>query len=274
MRATDERINFDVEAAPGAETKFPSLDHGPYREPPYVGERDIQFTYAGRVWTCHNPGQGPIWHDPQGFVFNGFHRSFYAPYEAADPTRDLHRSFPTLAAAEAAQAARLANGELPEHPGDGGITVGDSAERHDNGTTQWDGERDERAAAIEYDAGISRDWAEGFARLDPNHPPGDVPSHRWLLFIGDIGRFLDSDWAAKAMALGWGPYDLFGCDRIRPFARIDQLGLCWLLNSNRLIALTEHTATIETPSGARQTYRRKPSGPGRVLAWELVDDRQ
>jgi len=44
-----------------------------------------------------------------------------------------------------------------------------------------------------------------------------------------------------------------------------------LLNGDRLIALTENTATIETGTGARQTYRRKPSDPRRVLAWELVE---
>jgi hypothetical protein len=67
---------------------------------------------------------------------------------------------------------------------------------------------------------------------------------------------------------------LFGCDRDRPFARIDQAGLLWLLNGNCLVALSETTAVVETPTGARQTYRRKPSGPGRVLAWELADDEQ
>jgi hypothetical protein len=28
--------------------------------------------------------------------------------------------------------------------------------------------------------------------------------------------------------------------------------------------------TIETTTGARQIWRRKPNAPGRVLAWELV----
>jgi hypothetical protein len=63
---------------------------------------------------------------------------------------------------------------------------------------------------------------------------------------------------------------LGGCDRERSFARIDQAGLLWLLNGNRLVAVTKNTATIETRSGARQTYRRKPSGPSRVLGWELA----
>jgi len=40
----------------------------------------------------------------------------------------------------------------------------------------------------------------------------------------DIGCFLDGGWAEKATVLGWGPLDLLGCDRERPFARIDYAG--------------------------------------------------
>jgi hypothetical protein len=134
---------------------------------------------------------------------------------------------------------------------------------------KWDDAEEERAAIVERDGGTPRSWAEGFARLDPNRPPGDVPLKRWLRFVDDVGLFLDNPFYAVAAALGWGPLDLFGCDRDRPFARIDQAGLLWLLNGDRLIALTENTAGIETQTGARQTYRRKPNEPGRVLAWEL-----
>jgi hypothetical protein len=132
----------------------------------------------------------------------------------------------------------------------------------------WGEAEEERGAIVEYDGGIPRAWAEGFARLDPDRPPGDVPAKRWLAFIDDIGLFLDSPFCAVAAALGWGPFDLFGCGRDRPFARIDCAGLLWLLNGDKLVALTENTATIETRTGARQTYRRKPSEPHRVLAWE------
>jgi hypothetical protein len=88
-----------------------------------------------------------------------------------------------------------------------------------------------------------------------------VPLKRWQRFVDDLGKFLDSPFCAVAAALGWGPYDLFGCDRDRPFARISQAGLLWLLNGDRLLALTENTATIATKTGAQQTYRRKPSEP-------------
>lgn len=112
----------------------------------------------------------------------------------------------------------------------------------------------ERAAIIEYDGGAPRTWAEALARLDPARPPADMPPHRWMQFIDDCGRFLDAGWAARAAALGWGPLDLFGCDRERPFARLDRAGLLWLLNGRKLIALSEMTAIIETATGARQTY--------------------
>jgi hypothetical protein len=72
-----------------------------------------------------------------------------------------------------------------------------------------------------------------------------VPAKRWLVFIDDCGRFLDGGWAEKAAALGWGPIDLFGVDRNKPFARIDHAGLLWLLNGDKLIELDCHKAVIE-----------------------------
>jgi hypothetical protein len=116
---------------------------------------------------------------------------------------------------------------------------------------------------------MPREWAEGFARLDPDRPPADVPPRRWLQFVDDVGRFLDSRLAQQAAALGWGPFDLFGCDRDRPFARIDQAGLLWLPNGNRLVALSAEAAAVETRTGERLTYRRKRIEVGCVLAWEL-----
>ncbi len=137
----------------------------------------------------------------------------------------------------------------------------------DRALATWGEGQQERAAHV---STIPHAWAEGFARLEPDHPPGDVPPRRWQLFVDDIGLFLDSPFCAVAAALGWTAFDLFGCDRDRPFARIDRAGLLWLLNGAKLIALSENTATIETKTAARQTFRRKPSEPRRVLALELT----
>ena len=148
--------------------------------------------------------------------------------------------------------------------------VSDALSRGYETTPCQDEATEERAAIIEHDGRIPRAWAEGFGLLDPDRPPTDVPPRRWLRFIDDVGLFLNSPFCAVAAKLGWGPYDLFGCDRNRPFARIDRAGLLWVVNGDKLIALSENTATIETRTGARQTYRRKASDPGRVLAWELA----
>jgi hypothetical protein len=137
-------------------------------------------------------------------------------------------------------------------------------------TESWSEAEDECAAIVEHDGKIPGAWAEGFARFDPDRPPAGVPLQRWKRFLDDVRHFLDNGFAVQAAALGWGPYDLFGCDRDRPFARIDQAGLLWLLNGDRLIALSETTATIQTRTGARHTFHRRPSEPGRVLAWELA----
>jgi hypothetical protein len=120
------------------------------------------------------------------------------------------------------------------------------------------------------DTSVPRTWTEGYARLDPNNAPADVPPARWMRFIDDFGRFLGGEWARQAAALGWRPLDLFGCDRERPFARVDRAGLLWLLNGRKLVAFTADTATIETPTGSYQTYRRGWVEHGEVmLAWKL-----
>ena len=152
-----------------------------------------------------------------------------------------------------------------------GVISTDSADEHDLAadSSRWTDDQNERAALVEYGAGVPRAWAEGFARLDPNCPPGAVAPEQWRQYIDDCGRFLDDGWAGKAAAFGWGPLDLFGCNREHPFPRIDRVGLLWLLNGNRLLALSEITAAIETPVGVRWMVRRSSDGPDHlVLPWE------
>ena len=134
----------------------------------------------------------------------------------------------------------------------------------------WQAEFAERTAIVEHGAYVALEWAEGVARLDPDRPPTEVPLRRWHRFVDDCGLFLDSGWAAEAAALRWGPVELFGCDRCTPFARIDRMGLLWLLNGRRLVAMTDTAAVIECAAIVQQTYRRVVTQPGRVLAWEIV----
>jgi hypothetical protein len=51
---------------------------------------------------------------------------------------------------------------------------------------------------------------------------------------------------------------LFGADRVRPFARVDRAGLAWFIGKGEVVAITAETATIQKPSGARQTFYRRP----------------
>lgn len=87
----------------------------------------------------------------------------------------------------------------------------------------WDNE-DERAAIVEHDGAIPRAWAEGFARLNPDRPPADVPAMEWRRFVNDVGLFLDGPFCSRATNLGWGSFDLFGCDCDRPFERMIKRG--------------------------------------------------
>jgi hypothetical protein len=89
--------------------------------------------------------------------------------------------------------------------------------------------------------------AEALARIDPERPPCDVPRRRWVQFIDDRSWFLDSGCAQRAIWLGWAPINLFG-DRERPYAKINQAGLLWLIEGRSLIALSRDTAVIDSPS--------------------------
>jgi hypothetical protein len=129
---------------------------------------------------------------------------------------------------------------------------------------------EQRAGIIEYDRLAPRIWAEALARLDPAQPPGDVPPKRWRRFIDDCGNFLDQDWAHRAAELGWTPFGLFGCDRSKPFARIDKYGLLWLLEGRQVRVLTRDIAVINTANGRSVTFYRCERVTGQVLAWEFA----
>jgi hypothetical protein len=73
----------------------------------------------------------------------------------------------------------------------------------DRALATWGEVGAERAAIIEHDGRIPRGWAEGFARLDPDRTPADVPPRRWQRFVDDVGLFLDGPFCAVAAALGW-----------------------------------------------------------------------
>jgi len=128
---------------------------------------------------------------------------------------------------------------------------------------------EERAAIIEYDGGVRREWAEAFARFD-YRAPSQVRANRWQLFLNDCARFLDEGWADCAHALGRTPRDLFGCHRHSISAEISLDGLLWTVAGGRLVALSQNTAVLETTNGLRTTYRRSPARSGVMVSWDQV----
>lgn len=128
---------------------------------------------------------------------------------------------------------------------------------------------EERAAIVEFEGRIPREWAEGFARLVCMPCPGGVPERRWRQFIDDAGRFLDR-WTPQVAALGWTTVEVFGAHAGAPHCRYDCMGLVWLLAGADVLAVTTDRVSIRKGAGAVQTiYRRANPAPGAVPAWEL-----
>jgi hypothetical protein len=122
--------------------------------------------------------------------------------------------------------------------------------------------------------GTPNEWSEGVALLRNVPAPRGYPQRAWQQLILDAERFLER-WAAHAAALGWPAWELFGCHRRASWGRIQGMGLILLLQGDEIAALTATEAVIRTPTGAHQTYRRRPADPlhpaERCLVWELND---
>lgn len=128
---------------------------------------------------------------------------------------------------------------------------------------------EERAAIVEYGAGIPRAWAEGFAALCTMPPPTGFSSQRWQRVVDAAGVFIDKR-AAEAIACGWSDLDVFGCDATAPDRRFDCMGLVLLLDRARIVSLDSTGADlIVQPGEACQRYRRRPLPPGTVSLWDL-----
>jgi hypothetical protein len=115
--------------------------------------------------------------------------------------------------------------------------------------------------------GRFRRTLEGLESRCPDH----VPVDHWQQAVQDGRRFL-VQWGEQAEALGWTAKDLFGLAPVpssprpsyRRLSRYDETGLIWLLRGRQVLALTESTAAVESPTGAITAYRRhnKPAlGP-------------
>jgi hypothetical protein len=92
------------------------------------------------------------------------------------------------------------------------------------------------------------------------------------LFL-NLSRYSGGTDGAQAKAFYWTERDLLGLHpapdqpaaNYSPLARLDDLGLIWLLRGRPVITLTKTGAIMSCPSGARLTYRR------RIEPWSSTD---
>ena len=102
-------------------------------------------------------------------------------------------------------------------------------------------------------------------------PPQDyagVHIARWRQLIEDGDRFLER-WEREATALGWNSLDLFGCSRVKPYARIDLAGLVLLLDGRAVVELTATSAMISELGRRHQNFIRRRPSPEQVALWAL-----
>lgn len=83
-----------------------------------------------------------------------------------------------------------------------------------------------------------------------------------------------AEWGVQAAQLGWDAHSLFGANRHRPYARLDQCGLVGFLSRKRVIAMTGADVLMEVAwgPGAQRRYCRKDlcRAPGAVPLWQLA----
>jgi hypothetical protein len=146
-------------------------------------------------------------------------------------------------------------------------------------TDAWE----ERAGIIEHDGRLDRsdaehhenrqfaaEWIDGLAMLRAMPPHRDFSVRRWRTMLADAEQFL-AQWGTKARRLGWTAPDLFGAHRRAPFDRLDQAGLCLLLNGRPVTAMTATTATILCADGTVQTSPRQRMTES-VPLWDIADE--
>lgn len=154
---------------------------------------------------------------------------------------------------ELMEAARARKPEIGE------LLARATADKQIRTATQFDAaDHAERAAIMEAEAGMPREWADCFAGIAQAPAPGDFTPERWQDTLDGMLRFCD-EWAGRAAALGWQPSEIFSLDLVAPSARVDKRGLALCLgNGERVAAIDAKGAGIVTRGGARQRYYREP----------------
>jgi len=124
--------------------------------------------------------------------------------------------------------------------------------------------RDDRPKA---DRPVVLKWAEEVARLDRRRPPhSSIPRLQWDLFCNDAAKFVTTDFAVRASALGWDDDALFGFDPNVPTRR-DRMGLLWFVLGGRITEIYHDGATISSGISQRYHARRRVDQQALRLPW-------
>lgn len=132
---------------------------------------------------------------------------------------------------------------------------------------------EERAAIIEHEAGIPREWAEAFARVCCMPRPASLSAASWQRVIDHAGRMLDSPSILRNLVrYGWELEDVFSVHPYAPESRQDAKGLLMLMQGAEVVSvINEQAIGLRHEAGGAMLYYRKPLSrtPGRVMIWEM-----
>ena len=112
-----------------------------------------------------------------------------------------------------------------------------------------------KAALVGVPKNVPDAWARGVADLLVMNTVGDWPPRYWRQLQDDCISFLRGH-AAAAHRLGWDEIALFGVHPVKPWRRLDCVGLVPLLAGSVVLDLTRREAELRKPSGAVLRFRR------------------
>ncbi|MBI1209754.1 MAG: hypothetical protein GC191_21045 [Azospirillum sp.] len=100
----------------------------------------------------------------------------------------------------------------------------------------------------------------------------DIPDCHWRTIVADTLAFVDSGQAAHSFALGWTAADLFGCDALAPWHRLDRAGLMLLVGGREIVEITGADAALRHQDGSVLRFRRvqTPPHPPVGMLWHLL----
>ena len=126
-----------------------------------------------------------------------------------------------------------------------------------------------------WSAGIPDEVARGLGALFVAPSARGILDHHWRHIVNDTLTLVDSGQAAQAFALGWSAADLFGCDAVAPWQRLDRAGLMLLLQGREIAQWTASDAALRHRDGNVLRFRRVlvPPSPPVAMLWHLLPKR-